>query len=153
MTIFYKSIYNDGTSFVFSEDDVGKGDYSKIDRKKLIYEEIYDDTKLLHRLHLEAGQRLILRKKVVIPNFITFNPLIQDMDLNPEIKKLNGEIPKSMMIPIILVGYQQTIRGENTQAITAIFPDGHTEHISKWKEVPFDAINLRQEEKEEILNA
>lgn len=146
MTFFYKSIYNDKTSFIFSEDDAGDGSYHKIDRTKLIIEEVYQDSKLLHRLHLEKGQRLILRKRVTVPNFLTYNDKLQDLDLNEEIKQNGGEIPKKMLIPVVLIGYQETINGENHQAITAIFPDGHTEQYSKWKDAPMNEIPLIQSE-------
>ena len=140
MTIFYKSIYNDGTSFIFSEDDAGKGDYAKIDRTKLTIEEVWQDAKLIHRLYLEQGQRLILRKR----HLKKFNAAEFD-----ELSK-KGEIPLTGTIQIILIGYQETIKGQNKQAITAIFPDGHTELIGAWKVAPFDAVILTEAEKIEM---
>lgn len=145
MTIFYNAIYSDGTHFTFSEDSQNSKDYAKIDRTKLIAFEIYNDTKLLHKLHLEPNQRLIVRRRYLIQ---------WGRRVNPDWKE--GDDPEKRMIgfhnefPVYLVGYQETIKGENRQSILIIHPDGHTEAISKWKNAPLDAVNLTEDEKKEI---
>ena len=153
MTIFYTANYNDGTKFSFSEDDAGKGDYKKIDRTKLKSFEVYNDTKLLHRLHLEPGQRLIARRRV--QKKISGNIKRELMQIESPALQMakireyeeQGLIPT---IPIYLIGYQETIQGQNRQSITIIHQDGTTEMISAWKEEPLGPIQLLEEEKEAI---
>lgn len=153
MTIFYTAIYSDGTKFSFSEDDAGKGDYKQIDRTKLKSFEVYNDTKMIHRLHLEPGQRLIARRRVmkkITPDIRRILMQIESPSLQmKKIKELEelGLIPT---IPIYMIGYQETVQGQNRQAITIIHQDGSTELISAWKEEPFGAFELMQEEKEAI---
>jgi len=147
MTIFYKSIYNDGTSFTYSEDDKGTNDYKKIDRSKLIAFELYNDTKLLHVLHLDPGQRLICRRRVLKKWGRKHNPNWKEGD--PENERMEGF---QYVIILYLVGYQEKIKGENRQAITIIHQDGHTELMGKWKDAPYNPVNLIEEE-QELLNA
>lgn len=144
MTIFYSAFYKNGKSFTFSEDDSGKGDYAKIDRTQLERMEIYNDAVLLHRLHIEEGQRLILRSKTA--KTMNAKQFFDLADKEVPLEDIPGVIKR-----LILVGYQETIKGENRQSITVIFLDDfHTEHISQWKNAPLDAINLTGEEKEQV---
>lgn len=137
MTLFFKAVYKDDTSFIFSLENVGGGDYAKIDRSKLSRMEIYDDAKPLHTLHIEDGQRLILRTRVLT----TLNKRAFLESEEPEIPLESFKQQR-----LILIGYQETIKGENRQSITVIFPDGHTEHISKWKPAPLNAVQLTEAE-------
>lgn len=141
MTIYYTSIYNDKTKFTFSVDEAGKGDYAKIDRSKLVALEIYNDAHLIHRLHLEPGQRLILRGRVVkkLQNSIFFD----DKNKNASLEDLPGKLTR-----IILCGYQENVKGESRQSMMVIFLDDfHTEHISEWKANPLNAVILLDQEK------
>jgi len=99
--------YNDGT-ILKQYDKEKENKYRDIDRKNLKYFDIYKDG-LIFRLHLSDGKRLIYRRRVIMTA---------------------GDGSKV----IIIVGFQETIRGVNRQAITLIFPDGHTELLPKWKE-------------------
>lgn len=119
----FKAVYNDGTSFGWDEDDPPQQAYSKIDRAKLTAFELYVGDRLIHRLHLEQGQRLIVRRR-------------------PEFYRHSGELKNLVYI----VGYQETVAGINRQAITAIFMDGHTELIGSWKNAPLDAVKLMEQE-------
>jgi len=119
MVMVYKAIYRDGTDFSYSEDEVGTNAFYKIDQSKLDIFELAWDGKIIHRLHMEPGQRLILARR-------TYGRLV------------GGDIHV-----IYLVGYQENINGENRQAITIIHEDGHTELISKWKNEPFGPVNVK----------
>lgn len=120
----FKAIYSDGTEYQWDEDVPNGNGYGKIDRSKMVKFELNDKkTGLVHRLHLEPGQRLIARRRTVA-----------NQDGSPR------EI-------IYIVGYQETIETVNgllnRQAVMAIFgSDGHTELIGSWKNAPLDAINL-----------
>lgn len=120
----FRTNYTDGTFFEWDEDTPSESSYSKIDRTKLQSVELSYSGKLVHRLHLEKGQRLILRRRVQRQMF------------------------SEALREIYLVGYQETINGINRQAITAIFDDGHTELIGSWKSAPLDSVNLLQVEKQ-----
>ena len=133
MTMFYRANYSDGTHFTFSEDSEGKDDYKKIDRSKLVSFELYNDTKPMHTLHLEPGQRLIVRRRV-LKQFGT-----------------KGGVAFENLIILYLVGYQETIRGENRQNILVFYPDGHTESISQWKEEPLSCPSLQPQEESCLL--
>jgi|SRR6266849_1935481 len=117
MVFLWKAIYNDNT-FYESSDTPGAKDYDKIDRSKLSAFEIFDsDTKkLIYRLVLEPGQRLIYRKRGW-QDFYTSEKLLE----------------------IYMVGWQQTVNGRNIQSISHIFPDGHVEQSGKW--VSFEREN------------
>lgn len=141
MTVFYKAIYNDGTSFSFSEDSVGTNDYQKIDRTKLTSFEIYNDTKLLHILHLEPKQQLIVRRRVREILKKRKNPNWKEGD---DIK--NAMIATQEQIVFYMVGFQENVKGENKQSILLIYQDGHTEMISRWKEEPYSKPNLQSQE-------
>lgn len=141
LTVFYKAIYNDGTSFSFSEDSVGTNDYQKIDRTKLTSFEVYQDTRLLHILHLEPGQQLIVRRRVREVHKKRRNPLWKEGD---DIK--NAMISTVEQLVFYMIGYQENVKGENKQSILLIYPDGHTEMISRWKEEPYSKPNIHPEE-------
>lgn len=118
----FRANYNDDTFYEWDEDTPTENAYLKIDRSKLKNIELSYVGKLVHRCHLERGQRLILRRRV-------------EMNIRGQIKH-----------EVYLVGYQETIAGQNRQAITAIFDDGHTELIGSWKNAPLDAVNLLEVE-------
>lgn len=118
----FRANYSDGTLFEWDEDTPSEQAYLKIDRNRLVSMELTYDGKLVHRLHLERGQRLILRRRV------------------------QASFSGKVLHEIYLVGYQETIAGQNRQAITAIFDDGHTELIGSWKNAPLNAVNLMEVE-------
>lgn len=119
MTMSYKANYRDGTDFSYSEDEVGTKPFYKIDQSKLESFELYWDGKMIHKLHLEQNQRLVLTRRT---------------------KGAFGSPEKTILY---LVGYQETVNGENRQAITIIHEDGHTELISKWKAEPYGEVNIK----------
>lgn len=141
MTIFYKAIYNDGTSFAFSEDSVGTDDYKKIDRIKLVSFEVYRDTFLLHTLFLEPGQQLIVRRRVRERWGKRKNPNWKQGD-DPAFQMIGF----SEQLVFYMVGYHENIKGENKQSILLIYQDGHTEMISKWKEEPYSKPQFQEQE-------
>lgn len=122
MEITWKAIYSDGKSLnQYNEGTVNK--YTDIDRDKLKFFEIYDGDKLILRIHLEEGKRLIFRKRVA--------------------QTLTGK--KEV---VYLAGWQKTVGKENIQSISYIFEDGHIEMSGQWKEESnwFYSPNLIKEE-------
>jgi hypothetical protein len=110
MNFNWKSIYSDGT-FLNQYNDEGKTNgYENIDRTRLKAFAIYDDDKLLFKLHLEPGQRLIYRRR----NFI------------------NPNDPKAEAVFFYMIGWQQKTDGVNTQSINYVYPDGHIEQAGIW---------------------
>ena len=106
--MYWVVTYNSGATLSQYEKDK-ENKYQDIDRDILEFFDIYKNKELIFRLHLEKGKRLIYRRRVLITA---------------------GQGSKA----IIIVGFQEKIRGINRQAITLIFPDGHTEMLPKWKE-------------------
>jgi hypothetical protein len=109
MNFAWKAIYSDGTILPQYNEDGSKNGYENIDRTILKAFAIFDDDKLLFKLHLEPGQRLIYRRR----NFI--NPM------NPSETNF-----------FYMIGWQQKIGGANTQAINYVYPDGHIEQAGIW---------------------
>jgi hypothetical protein len=110
MNFNWKSIYTDGSSLSQYNDKGEKNGYENIDRTKLKAFAIFDDDKLLFKLHLEPGQRLIYRRR----NFI--NPLDTGADADF----------------FYMIGWQQKIGNINTQSINYVYPDGHIEQAGIW---------------------
>ncbi len=131
--------YDDGTHLRQYKDDGSENKYADIDRSKLASFALYDGgaivnrddylklrndvaitpgadpgvyelatRKLLH-LHLEPGQRLIYRRRVE--------------------QTVGGPATVCYMI-----GWQQTIIGENIQSIAYVFENGTIELAGKWRE-------------------
>lgn len=122
MEITWKAIYSKGKSLKQYNGKTNK--YTDIDRDLLKFFEVYNQDKLILRLHLDKSKRLIYRKRV-------------------EQNVMTGK--KSS---IYLVGWQSTIKGENIQSINYIFEDGHIESAGAWDEKTiFYAPNLIKEEK------
>jgi hypothetical protein len=126
MELIWKAVYTDGSSLdQYNDGKVSK--YTDIDRTKLQFFELWDKDKLILRLHLEPGRRLIFRKRV------------EQQIMTSEKKTM-----------FWMVGWQQTIKGENVQSINYIFEDGHVESAGAWDEKSiFYAPNLTKEEKDE----
>jgi len=108
--VYWKAVYNDGTVLSQFNEDGSENKYLDIDRSKIAFFELFAGTKLIFRLHLEEGRRLICRRRV-------------------ELNIMTGKTES-----IFLVGWQQTVNGSNIQDIAYIFPDGHVELAGKWKE-------------------
>ena len=152
MTIFLKAIYNDGTFFKYSEDNISTKDYYKIDRTKLIAFELWlEDKTLIHRVDIELGQRLIYRRRSALKLGMDILRKALEFSSDPReqqnyIRKLaaEGKIPTNV---VYVVGFQETINHHNFQSLTAIYEDGHTRQFSKWKEAPLDNIPLIELEK------
>ena len=127
MEIMWKAVYPEGCLNQYNEDgSVNK--YIDIDRTILKFFEIYKDKKLILRVHLEEGKRLIYRRRVSL--------------------SLQGSITEV----VYLVGWQKTVGNENVQSICYVFEDGHIEMAGAWNEKsPFAyAPNLIKEEKDAI---
>src|SRR3990172_2911462 len=131
MTIFLKAIYNDGTFFKYSEDNISTKDYYKIDRTKLIAFELWlEDKTLIHRVDIELGQRLIYRRRSALKLGMDILRKALEFSSDPReqqnyIRKLaaEGKIPTNV---VYVVGFQETINHHNFQSLTAIYEDGHT---------------------------
>ena len=111
---YWRAIYYDGSEadqYGPEGDAVARG-YEDIDRSHLMAFEIRDreTDRLIHRVYMGGDKRLIWRRRVY--------------------KKITGEPD----VVIHLVGWQRTVQGKNVQAITFVFPDGHTELIGRWHE-------------------
>lgn len=116
----WRAIYNDGGVFT-ADPSSGSKSYDKLDRTRLGAIELFDieTGKLIHRLVLEPGQRLILRHR-------SWQDLMNDQE---------------KLFEVWLVGWQQTINGKNIQSIAHVFMDGHVENASGW--LCFDRENKR----------
>lgn len=122
MEITWKAVYSDGKSLTqYNEGKVSK--YTDIDRTRLKCFELYSD-KLILRVHLGDGKRLIFRRRVHI-------------NMQSQVKSI-----------MYLVGWQKKVGNENIQSIAYIF-DGHIEMAGKWDESSdwFYSPNLIKEEK------
>jgi len=105
----WKAVYSNREVLNQYNEDGSCNQYPDIDRDRLEYFDIVEGDKLIFRLHLEAGRRLIYRKRVA-----------QDM--------MSGA--KTF---VFLVGWQATVNGKNVQDIAYVFEDGHVELAGKWK--------------------
>jgi len=109
MELIWKAIYSDGKSLnQYNEGKTSK--YTDIDRNLLQFFELYNGDKLIFRVHLDDGKRLIFRKRV-------------SQEMNSGNKK-----------NVYLVGWQKKIGGENVQSIAYIFEDGRIELAGAWNE-------------------
>ena len=134
--MLFRIIYDDFTSYEWDDAFEGTKGYLGIDRKRVKTVELVYNGKTMHRLHLEKGQRLILRTRSMLRLILNrFTETIKREEREPEF--------------LYLVGFQETIAGQNRQSIIAIFEDGHTEHISQWKNSPLDAVKLQPQEMDE----
>lgn len=123
---YWRAVYNDGSFLNQYNDDGTNNKYPDIDRVKLEFFELWNGEKLLFRLHLEEGRRLIYRRRVGVAMGVGVTRVIY------------------------LVGWQQTINGVNVQDIAYIFSDGHVELAGKWEDDrTFCAPNLIDCEKGE----
>lgn len=127
--IHWAAHYSDGTELREFEENKANS-YNSIDRSKLVafslYKNEYKDK--LITIHLEKGQRLIWRKREFIR-------------------------PGRGVFVVHIAGWQQTVRGINTQSIAYVFPDGRIELGGKWKEghpLFGDVVLLDQEKETEV---
>jgi len=127
MEFFWRAVYYDESTAdqYDSEGEAVIRGYEDIDRERLMAFEIREmNTKnLIHRVYLGGDKRLIWRRRVFM--------------------KMAGQ-----QTVIHLVGWQKTVEGRNVQAITFVFPDGHTEMIDRWHEHHpiFHSVSLRENE-------
>jgi hypothetical protein len=105
----WRAIYKDGTAFDSSEDRDMSVD--RLDRKQIERFELVDGVgHCVARLHLDTGQRLIYRRRV---------------------EMAQGSTGASVCH---LMGWQQTVNGQNVQSILYIFEDGRVEMAGKFRE-------------------
>lgn len=128
-SIYWKAVYKDGTNLCqFGENEENK--YPDIDRSKLAVFEIRKagaegQDRLLFKLFLEPGRRLIYRRRVL---------------QRYKFGKSQTPEPKGTEV-IYLVGWQANIGGRSVQDIAYVFEDGHVELAGQWKQAPYDAIS------------
>lgn len=97
--------------------------YENIDRTKLAAFDIYEieekdkytvhtleTGKLIFRMFLDKGQKLIYRRR-----------RRKDLGTN------------QIVFDVFMVGYQEKINGKNKQVINYVFPDGHIEQAGQWQ--------------------
>lgn len=111
MGILWRARYKDGTTLEQYNSDGEANGYENINRDKLDAFEIFDskDKRLILRMFLEPEQRLIYRRRVW-QDFRTGN----------------------IKFYLYMIGWQQTIKGQNIQSLNYIYPDGHVEQGGKW---------------------
>jgi len=125
--IYWKAVYKDGRNLSQFNADGTENKYPDIDRNNLLFFELLKGDSLIFRLHLEAGRRLIVRKRVI------------------------GKVfdPKSLKA-VWMIGWQWNANGRNVQDIAWVFEDGHVELTGQFKECPFnEPEHLLECEKEE----
>jgi len=120
----WKAVYKDGSMLPQLRKDGKENKYEDIDRDNLEFFELLKGEKLIFKLHLEPGRRLIVRRRT-IGNF--FDPSVNDV--------------------VWLVGWQWNANGRNVQDLAWIFEDGHVELTGRFKNCPLNAPRLRPEEK------
>lgn len=122
----WRAIYKDGSILPqYCKCGFQKG-YENIDRTKLSAFDIYSidnkekytehdlkTGKLIFRMFLEEGQKLIYRRRV-----------------QKEFSVITGE--EKAQRYVYMVGHQQKVNGKNTQVINYIFQDGHIEQAGRW---------------------
>jgi hypothetical protein len=122
----WRATYKDGTVFDKSKDDALSVD--RLDRKQLKQFELVNQTgKSLMTLHLDPGQRLIYR--------------------------MRGDLDRGTGKDLVchLLGWQQTVGGQNVQSILYVFEDGRIEMAGRFREDHpwFYAPKLRRVEVED----
>jgi len=103
------AVYTSGETLPQFNEDGTENQYKDIDRENLEFFELYRRDELIFRLHFDKNKRLIYRRRILITT---------------------GGGRET----ITLIGFQETARNKNFQAICLIFPDGHLEMLPKWKE-------------------
>ncbi len=132
-SIYWKAVYNDGTELSQFEEDGTENKYPDIDRSKLATFEVRkaaakeQPDKLLFKMYMEPGRRLICRRRVMD------NYKIGGKSKDPTVKRYWQEV-------VYLVGWQATIGGRSVQDIAYVFEDGHVELAGKWRNAPMDSV-------------
>jgi hypothetical protein len=106
-------VYEDGSELWQYQEDGTESKYSDIDRKRLaeFHLRIKGEEKTVLAQAIEPGQRLIYRKR-------------------HSMSGVTGE--KNWTIH--LLGWQQTVNGQNIQSISWVFPDGSIINTGKFRE-------------------
>jgi len=119
----WEAIYSDGITLTQYNEKGKANGYENIDKTRLkafaIYgwsdeskdpnAEFYTDKKLIYRLHLEQGQRLIYLRRGFKSVYVS-------------------SLKDAGTSYFLMVGWQETINGKNKQSISYIYDDGHIEH-------------------------
>lgn len=113
MLLYWKAIYNDGTSLLQVNEDGTENKYFQIDKSKLSsfllsgYAKFNNYVKVI--VHLDPNKKLIYRRRVA--------------------KRLGGidEV-------VYIVGWQENRSGVNVQSLNFIFDDGHIEILDRFRE-------------------
>ena len=122
--ISWKAVYKDGSILPQLAEDGKENKYGDIDRDNLEFFELFKGEKLIFRLHLEPGRRLIVRMRT-IGNF--FDPSVNEV--------------------IWLVGWQWNANGRNVQDLAWIHENGLVELTGRYKNCPLNAPILLKQEK------
>lgn len=129
MEITWRANYHNGNYLNQYNEDGSVNKYTDIDRSLLESFELRkvdgNSNILFFKLLLEKGQRLIFRRRVQV------------------------DVSGNTVSTMYLVGWQKNIKGENIQAISYVFEDGHVVMAGQWKDDTrlFYAPNLIEEEK------
>lgn len=102
MDLMWIAVYNDETNLLQYNEDGTENSYSDIDRSRLTEFHLLDREidKTVYAIALDEGQRLIYRRRIATSG--------------------NNDHRWT----ITMVGWQQTIAGQNVQSIGWVFPDG-----------------------------
>jgi len=113
--VYWRAVYKDGTVLLQTTKEGKKNKYADIDRDKLKYFDLLDGNKLLFRLHLEPGRRLICRRRTI------------------------GDVFDASKKRVVwLIGWQWTVNGRNVQDIAWVYENGVVELTGRFKECPYD---------------
>lgn len=127
MNCYWIARYNDGTQLTQYESDGHEHNYGDIDRSKLesfiicqkaqalghVFSiDLAIREKVIFHLHLEPEQRLIYRRRT-------------------------HKTPSGDDMVTYLVGWQQTVKGKNVQALFLIHDDGTIEAQGRWRDDAF----------------
>lgn len=113
MDLMWIAVYEDGTNLRQFDENGHEARYSDIERERLTEFHLVnkdDEARTIFALALDPGQRLIYRRRVATSG--------------------NNE-PKWT---ITMVGWQQTINGQNVQSISWIFPEGGIIQTGRFRE-------------------
>ena len=112
--------YEDGTCL--RQYNVNKTNkYTDIDRSRMISFTIMDGDKTVIKMNLDDGKRLIYRRRVW-------------MDITHKTQRV-----------VLMVGWQQNVKGVNVQHIHLISEDGCIETIPGWSKEWYSPVLLEEE--------
>lgn len=116
------------------------------DKVKVTFTTYYNEMQPYYRVNIAQGQRLIFKRRQMKQSGVHsaifgVDPLkYGSVDKIPRCDKCKTKIGiKNVTYPIqfsgqtiIIVGWQETINGKNTQSVTYLYPNGYIESSGRW---------------------